>query len=214
MIRSATALLLLLTLSLLSGCVIGRRTVDAPMPQTAGTGGKGEFYLGSIEDNRVFLDDPGQPSTPSVDGDLDETPESVLVTLIGRQRNSYGMAMGDVALPEGETVMSRTRQLLEEGLRRRGYTLSDNPNAPDSASVEIDRYWAWVTPGFFTISLESQIECTLTIKTPGGIRTVLVKGYGLAEDLGANDYLWRTSYGNAYTAFLDDFDKQMTEQGL
>ena len=206
--------LIIITLSLLSGCVVGRRTVDAPIPQTTGTSGKGAFYIGSIDDNRVFMDDPGTPSTPSVDGEVNETPKSVLETLIGRQRNSYGMALGDVALPNGETVVTRTRQLLEEGLRRRGFTISDAPDAPYSATVKIDQYWGWATPGFISVSIESKIKCTITVKTPQGSHTIVVNGYGIGEAMGANDQLWRTSYGNAYTAFLDDFAKQMNELGL
>ncbi len=212
--RLLFSLSIALTLTLLSGCVVGRRTVDAPVPKTAGTTGKGEFYIGSIEDDRQFMDDPGEPSTPSVDGDVSETPDSVLETLIGRQRNSFGMAMGDVALPEGETVITRTRKLLEEGLRRRGFTLSDNPDAPYSAKVEIDKYWGWATPGFTTVSIESEIECTITLKTPEGDHTLVVTGYGISESLIVNDALWRTGFGNAYLAFLNDFTQQMAALGL
>ena len=108
--------------ALLSGCVTGTRTIDLQPPQVATTTKmEGTVYLGAFEDKRVFEAAPKDPSTPSVNGNLASTSKQQLATLIGRQRNGFGKAMGDVALPKGGTVEGEMRDLIRRGLEARGY---------------------------------------------------------------------------------------------
>ncbi|HXA13573.1 MAG TPA: hypothetical protein VNW23_00475, partial [Opitutaceae bacterium] len=91
-----------------SGCVAGRRTVDLPVPTaTSLPASKGTVAIGSIADARHFENEPSEPSTPSIDGDVNSQSAEQLSAFIGRQRNGYGHAMGDITLPAGETVQAR-----------------------------------------------------------------------------------------------------------
>ena len=55
--------------------------------------------------------------------------------MIGRQRNTWGKAMGDIGLKDNDSVTKRVRLLVEEGLRRKGYGISVDPKAPVAAAV-------------------------------------------------------------------------------
>ncbi len=150
----------LLTLGImLGGCVTGTRLIDlAPPDYPDSQQASGEIYIGAIQDNRHFEQRPPEASTPSVTGTLSETPAATLATLIGRQRNGYGKAMGDVALPEDGSIQQETRDLLTEGLQSRGYTVTAAQDAPTKIDVSVDRFWGWFSPGMWAVSFETRIE--------------------------------------------------------
>ena len=65
-----------------SGCVTGRRVVSLSVPSTTGSSlSKGEIFLGSVQDGRVFENKPSQPSVPSIKGDA--------LSLSEMQRDSF-----------------------------------------------------------------------------------------------------------------------------
>jgi len=86
-----------------SGCVVGRRTVSLNVPTAASVGAatKGTVVIKSVADARKFENKPAAPSTPSIDGDVNEISAEQRKTFIGRQRNGFGHAMGDIVLPAG-----------------------------------------------------------------------------------------------------------------
>lgn len=43
--------------------------------------------------------------------------------------------MGDIALPSDESVTSRARLLVEEGLKRKGYAISTDPRSANVVAV-------------------------------------------------------------------------------
>ena len=89
----------ILFLVLLTGCVLGRRTVDLPVQSApASAGEKGEIFIGPIKDNRAFQNKPSDPSIPSVDGDIHSLSPTEKGKMIGRQRGGFGNAAGDVGL--------------------------------------------------------------------------------------------------------------------
>ncbi len=88
----------ILLLILLTGCVLGRRTVDLPIQSIpTGTVEKGEIFIGEIKDGRTFQNKPPDPSLPSIDGDVNALTEKQKGMMIGRQRGGFGNAAGDVA---------------------------------------------------------------------------------------------------------------------
>jgi len=173
----------------------------------------GALRITSIEDGRVFEHKPRDPSTPSVRGDLASMTPAQLETLIGRQRNGYGGAMGDVALPEGKTVPGKVQELLTQGLEGRGYTIVDSDHELDLA-VEIKRFWSWGTPGLFSISFEAVIETALTFIRASDELTLEVAGYGLNRGQVGSDANWALAYERAYTDFLKNLEAALDEQGL
>jgi hypothetical protein len=105
--KSSLLLLAVLT-CLLPSCVLGRRTINPSVPSSSHATTRGTIALGSIEDLRVFQNKPSDPSTPSVNGDCHSMSAAEKSRMVGRQRNSFGKAMGDIALPSGQSIRTKT----------------------------------------------------------------------------------------------------------
>ncbi|MEN8820354.1 MAG: YajG family lipoprotein [Abyssibacter sp.] len=209
-------LVLLPALSLLSGCVTGTRTLeglDVPTPaaaaKTAGT-----VYIAAVDDNRQFEQAPRSPSTPSVKGQLSQTNADELATRIGRQRNGYGKAMGDVRLPAGVTVNDKMRELLIAGLKSRGYEVVDHPAADNTMTVDINEFWAWFSPGFFAVTYEAQLACEAVFNRPEGPLPLTFAGYGKNVGQVASNANWELAYERAFDAFLENMEQTLHEHGL
>ena len=198
-----------------TGCVVGRRTVALPIPSIdAATAKKGVIYITSIADARTFQKNSAEPSTPSVKGNVNTLTIAQKEIIIGRQRNTYGMAMGDIALPADDSVIKRTRLLIEQGLQHRGYQISSDSNAPNTANISIDEFWAWFTPGFWSVSFEARVSCTINFKKPDDSVKVVVKGYGMNHGQVASDANWQQAYDLAFRDFLSKLDAELFKVGF
>ena len=198
-----------------SGCVAGRRTVDLPVPTaTSLPASKGTVAINSIVDARHFENEPSEPSTPSIDGDVKSLSAEQLSVFIGRQRNGYGHAMGDIALPAGETVQARVKELITQGFARRGYTITTDVSADNAVDVKIDEFWAWFSPGFAYVSFEARVYCTVTVKRGGSTQTFSVQGYGSNHGQVASNENWQLAYTRAFEDFLAKFDQELTKAGF
>ena len=204
----------ILFLVLLTGCVLGRRTVDLPIQTiSGGTDNKGEIFIGKIEDRRTFQNNPSDPSTPSIDGDVHTLTEQQKGLMIGRQRGGFGNAAGDVALPANDSVITRTRRLLEEGFKKRGYEIASDSNSPHMATATINQFWGWFTPGFWTITFEAKINCNITLTKPAGSTSLPVQGWGRVQGQMASDANWQLAYQRAFQDFLSKLDTQLAGAG-
>lgn len=200
-----------------SGCVTGRRSFDIAVPKgQVSSANKGTFAITAVTDNRVFADKDSSPSTPSVHGKVAEFSAEQLSHFIGRQRNTYGHAMGDITFPGNETVQDKIKELLTEGLRRHGYTLGEAGSADHQMSVNIDKFWAWTNPGFLALSFEANVACKLTVTKAAGAPPVVleIKGYNESHGQFAKNKNWQQSYDAAFDQFLKDLDQQLTNNGL
>ena len=204
----------ILFLILLSGCVLGRRTVDLPVQIVpTETGAKGEIFIGNIEDKRTFQNSPSDPSTPSIDGDVHSMTPQEQGMMIGRQRGGFGNAAGDVALPTNDSVVARTRELLIEAFKKRGYSISSDAHAANSATATINKFWGWFTPGFWTITFEAHVNSTITPTKPEGLSSIIVQGYGRVQGQVASDANWQLAYQRAFQDFLTKLDTQLAATG-
>ena len=210
-IRLAAAILCAL---LASGCVTGRRVVPLEVPEGgASSGERGEIFVGAVEDARTFENKPAAPSTPSITGNVDSlTPEQKQI-FIARQRNGYGKAMGDVVLPDGQTVPERMRLLIKAGLASNGYKLTDDSAAPNSATARVDQFWGWFTPHFATLSFEANVSATITIKHRGKTYELHPKGFGRNQGQVASNANWQVAYSRAFDDFLKNFDSELAKVG-
>lgn len=196
-----------------SGCVMGRRTVDLSIPHAASyPAAQGAVTIGKIEDKRVFANKPSDPSTPSIDGDVTQMDAATKAVMIGRQRNGYGHAMGDIGLPQGRSVEVLTRELLTESLNRSGYSVGKASDK--TVDAEINEFWAWFTPGMFSVSFESRVYCTLTVKRKSDAKTVVIRGYGINKGQVASDDNWQLAYQRAFEDFLSKSSAQLKAAGL
>jgi hypothetical protein len=199
-----------------TGCVVGRRTIALPIPAatTAAPAQKGTIYLEAVTDDRRFENKPAQPSTPSIDGDVNAISAEQRNMMIGRQRGGFGNAMGDIALPSGESVQKRTTALFEEALKRRGYALTTDAAVANKASISIKEFWAWFTPGMWSVSFEARISCVLSVKTAAGAKEITVTSQSYNGGQVASDANWRIAYERAFEDFLKKLDTELATVGL
>ncbi len=197
-----------------SGCVVGRRTVSLAVP-SLGVGAEplGVLRIASVDDNRVFQNKPADPSMPSIDGDVTGMSSDQKSVMIGRQRNTYGKAMGDIALPSGDSVTSRARALLEGAFKRRGYTISTDASTPNTATVSVDEFWAWFTPGMWSVTFEARVYCTIMLQRGDSTAKLVIKGYGINRGQVAKDANWQLAFDRAFHDFLVKFDTELNATG-
>lgn len=204
-----------LAATLQTGCVIGRRALPLSVPALpAAQIARGEAAVTSVTDRRVFQNKPSDPSTPSVDGDVNTYSADQKAAMIGRQRNGWGHAMGDISLPPGGTVTQTGRQLVEEALKHHGYRITSSSSAGATASVVINELWAWMSPGAFTLDFQAKVNCTVTLRKGGRSTVVVVSGYGLNHGQVAKNENWREAYEIAFRDFLEKFDIAAAQAGF
>ncbi len=202
-------------LSLQAACVTGRRTLDLPVTaHDVPAATKGRVYIEAVADDRRFENHPSDPSIPSIDGDVTKLSAEQKGQMIGRQRNSFGKAMGDIALTQGDSVTKRVRLLVEQGLARSGYGVSADPSATDKMMVSVRQFWAWATPGVFALTFEARISCEFSVTDPSGTHVVIVNGYGLNHGQFAKDVNWQEAYDPAFEDFLANFVVQLSGMGI
>ena len=195
-----------------TACVTGKREIALEIPTSSSAATKsGMIFIASVDDKRVFVHKPKTPETPSIKGDLESKTPAELSTYIGRQRNGYGRAMGSVALANGSTVPDEVRKLLKAGIEARGYQVVNaaTPNAVN-LDVDIEKFWAWFVPSFFTMGFESELELSLQSTS----KTAQVRGKGNNEGQVASNANWALSYKRAYADLLSKLDKALEELGL
>jgi uncharacterized lipoprotein YajG len=186
-LHPACKLALLLLCTTLVGCATSRSelkltdpTADAPAPAVR----KAQTVLiRAVTDQRVFEQAPKDPSIPSLgfEGAAQATAE-VKARAIGRKRNTFGAALGDVLLENGQTVTGVVRDSLAAGLRQAGYRVTSNAAeagpSPLVMDVAVKEFWAWFNPGFWSITLSTRITTDLVIQGGPPSMTVNV----LAQD--------------------------------
>ena len=174
---------LLSSVLLLGGCATSRSVLDIPTPTqkaTTASAGSPEVLIGAVNDRRMFEANPASPSIPSLDPSEDQS-DSIKARSVGRKRNTFGKALGDILLKEGQSVETLTRDSLRQAFAEKGYKVLNNKEQATSKTLvvdtEIDKFWSWMNPGFAAITLSTEISTNMTIKSPDGSvkETVSVK---------------------------------------
>ncbi len=148
----------------LGGCALGRDTVAVTAP-SAGNPATGQAVrIESVLDARKFEVAPSSPDIPSLD-DAEASGDAIKARAIGRKRNTYGKALGDIVLPEGQTVAGLTETAIATAFRESGYVVASKGDANyDSAvpvSARVNEFWAWVRPGFWSVTTNQKAEVEL-----------------------------------------------------
>jgi uncharacterized lipoprotein YajG len=200
-----------------TGCVTGHRTLGLPATSATAvsTATHGRVYIASVTDDRRFENKPSDPAVPSIAGDVTTMSATEKDQMIGRQRNTWGHAMGDIRLPAGDSVTKRVRLLVEQGLRRDGYQVSADPNAPNSVAISVNEFWAWMTPGFWSLTFEAKIMCLIAANNgDGSSHTATVRGYGRNPGQVAKDVNWQDAFGPAFEDFITSLSREVGKIGL
>lgn len=172
MIRNLMAAVTLTAVLLMTGCATSRSEIklQSPViaaPATTATSTRPVVVIGKITDERVFAEAPDDPSVPTLGfGGADKATDDVKARAVGRKRNSWGKALGDVLLQSGQTVESVVRENLVAAFQQAGYQVKDEGDAGPSPLVvdaHIKQFWSWFTPGAFVITLSNNIATDLVI---------------------------------------------------
>lgn len=132
-----------------TGCAASRSVVNLEIADEIAnptTGIAVKFV--SVEDKRVFELDRKVLENPFI-SEAEINNEVTKSRLIARKRNGYGVAKGDVFLPDGMTVESLVAGELIKVFRSAGYrviTEDDNDFATAiPIEIEILQFWSWHT---------------------------------------------------------------------
>jgi hypothetical protein len=194
MIRRRSGLALCFVLGVgLSACATSRSviSVDVPNrgPEAAGVPAK----IIEVVDSRKFSVDPHNPSLPSIGNASEITDPKLTSRAVGRKRNGFGAALGDIVLPEGQAVPGLVRSAAQQALREKGYRVVE-PDSPDYAAaaplaLNIEQFWTWMRPGFS--ELKFYFEASVTIKgsdLPGSADLVTARAQLGAQTADALDH--------------------------
>lgn len=155
-----------------AGCATSRSEIKLTSPIAAASTVSGlsarTAVIRSVKDERIFEQAPKDPSTPSLgSGGAAQASAEIKARAIGRKRNSYGKALGDVLLESGQTVENVIRENLTAALQQAGYQVksdvAETGPSPLVIDVHIKQFWAWFQPGFWAITLNTNIATDLDI---------------------------------------------------
>lgn len=219
-IRCAVRAAVLCAVLLATGCATSRGVMGLQVPAPAATPAPDKLaVIESVQDGRVFELAPRNPSTPSLKKGaayaLDDTQRK---QAIARKRNGYGKALGDIVLDGDQTVETLTADLLAAGLAQRGYRVVPAAEAGADAlrlRVAIDKFWAWLTPGFWTVSMEAQVHTTVEARVADAApRTLTINGYGSNTGGTGKEANWRIAYDRAFADYAAKLQAGLDGAGL
>jgi len=195
-----------------SGCATSRGILDVRvnLPQDPSSGKV--VSIVRVTDHRQFEEAPRDASIPSLKGKEIGDP-SITSRAIGRKRNAYGKALGDILLPEGRTVEDLVREALTRSFREAGYRVIDNPASSKEKATpveaDIEQFWSWLTPGFWSLSL--QFEAKVRIKgNVGPFKTgQTVSGHVELHSQAASTGAWLNTVNKGIDAFVQEVNKQL-----
>jgi hypothetical protein len=163
----------------LSGCATSRSVIDIPIPasgEISKSNGK-EVYINSVTDRRLFEIKPSDPSTPSLDPS-EEQGDKIERRAIARKRNTYGKGLGDILLPEGKAVNLLMDAAIRQAFIESGYNIINSKeyitNNTYVVDAQVNKFWSWMNPGFWAITLSTEISTDIAIKVNGTVDKQIV----------------------------------------
>lgn len=207
----------------LTGCATNRSEIKVaapPAPATAPVVTKPRaVVIQSITDQRVFEQAPRTPNVPSLGfGGAAAASEAVKTRALGRKRNGYGKALGDVLLQQGQTVTDLVRDNLGSAFQQVGYRVAvDAASAgPDPllVDVQIRRLWSWVDMGFWALTMNSDVETTLHIKGSEAASAVTIGVHAEETQGAATDGAWLSIVQKGLAAYRQEAVKQLGAPGF
>lgn len=196
-----------LACAIMTGCATSRGVMDVSMKIPPNPESGPAVKIVSVTDGRQFQAAPRDPSTPSL-SDRDIENKALTSRAIARKRNAYGRALGDILLPEGDTVEALVRDALTRSFRESGYRVVEEGKATP-VEAEIEQFWAWFTPGFWTTSLEFEAR----VKVKGELKPLagdpVVRGYVILHTQAAGTWAWMNIMRKGLENFVEEFGKKL-----
>jgi hypothetical protein len=153
-----------------AGCAINRGIVSLqqPVPATPSQSIGKDVFIRSVTDKREFQEHPSRQDIPSLGFEGSSAASTdIKKRAIARKRNTFGQAMGDILLEEGQTVETVIGEALKRSFAGLGYTVLKNEQEVTTDTLVVDssiqKFWAYMTPGFWAITLSCDISTSLQI---------------------------------------------------
>lgn len=201
-------------LLLLGGCATSRSVVDIALPAAGAAphqSGK-EVMISSVSDRRQFETNPPSPSVPSLDPGEDQS-DATKARAVGRKRNTFGKALGDILLKEGQTVETLTAASIRQAFTEKGYKVIERKEQATGNTLfvdaTVDKFWSWMNPGFASITLSTEIATNLSIKAGGNGKTTVVAvkaSDGFQTGMEGN---WVEVINKALRAYVDELKAKL-----
>ena len=155
---------------------------------------------------------PLNPSIPSLkDGQIDNP--AITSRAIARKRSGYGKAMGDILLPEGDTVEQLVGTALTRGLRGAGYRvlLQGQEGYEQAAPLEADirRFWTWISPGLWAFHLEFEAQVQVTGPVEPFVRREEYRGYVRLATQAATTHAWLNTVNKGLESLDNDIQTRL-----
>ena len=166
----------------LGGCATSRSSLDIAVPTANHTSPQNNkiVFIKSVADKRIFQTSPASPDIPSLDPS-EEQSDAIRLRAIGRKRNGFGKALGDILVKEGQTIETMAHAAIAQAFAETGYRVISSKESVTNETMVIDadieKFWAWMNMGFWAITLNCEISTDLAIKLPDSreIKKVAVK---------------------------------------
>ena len=118
--------------------------------------------------------------------------------------------MGDILLPEGRTVADLLKEALIKAFRESGYKVVTAQTDAKPLEVDVRAFWAWFSPGLFTVATNCVAEVKVTGDVPGfndnaAPATASFKKSSLAATSG----LWLTTLNGCLKELIDDVKSRL-----
>lgn len=210
--------------AVLAGCATSRSEISLNQPDVSMAGvtvasdapssplnGR-VVVIRSVTDERHFEEAPDEPSTPSLGFEgADKASAAIKARAIGRKRNSFGKAMGDILLEPGQTVESIVRLNAAKALEAAGYQVKDaaatsTGTAPMILDFHIKKFWSWFQPGFWTLTLNTNIATDIDISSAA--KPEIISVHAEESNLAATDGAWQAVMEKA----LAEYRSQLTNK--
>lgn len=162
-----------------------------------------------VKDNRVFEQAPKDPSIPSLgfEGATNATAE-LKAKAVGRKRNGFGKALGDVTLENGKTVDGVIRERLTLALEQAGYEVKPEGQVASPSlvvDVEVKQFWSWIQMGFWALKVHTKIDTDLNVA--GAAAPINVSSHVEESRQVVTDGAWVSALSKG----LDDYQVKVTD---
>jgi hypothetical protein len=184
----------------LGGCATNRGVVrlTQPVPQAPAQATGKTVFIDTVTDHREFQENPSTQDIPSLGfGGSAAATVDIKKRAIARKRNTFGRALGDILLEEGQTVETVIRDALKRSFAELGYTVLGNKQDVTKGTLVVDasilKFWSYMTPGFWSIALTCDISTQLDVRPEGSMvpeaETITVKAERHFQTAGGGNWL-------------------------
>ena len=178
----------------LSACATNRSVITVQAP--TGEQPKSTYFvkITEVRDLRQFSVNPRDPSLPSLGSAEEIQDPKITGRAVGRKRNGFGMALGDVTVPETTSVAGLVGDAARKALQDRGYVVVDQ-TSPQYANamplaIDIQQFWTWISLGAF----EGTFTFDATVGMNGNglmaANPTVVKSQTIVTSMAGTDAIW------------------------